>query len=132
LEKSLYNGRLANELGRLIGQAVAEKFHIKLCPGSNKGIYESRSVVIKSAHLGNIRFGITNKMMGEVDDVIFAREVAAGFFRIYLVELQKIIHTGIPTASLGRSKGRVTTFNGTEAISKGSMIGILKVASEIY
>lgn len=111
-------GRRGNEVGRFIGQTVADYLNIELKRGSNQGDYKGRNVVIKSARKGNSQFGITNRMAEEIEDVILAKEVREGYFDLFIVEFDKIKDTGRPTASRG-SIGRVTNYKVSEVINNG-------------
>lgn len=116
------SGRQGNEVGRFIGQKIAEELDMTLENGSNKGIYSNKNVVIKSARLGNSQFGITNKMLQEIEFVILAKEIEFCNFDIYLVDIQSIISHGRPTKSKGSSAGKVTNFSVSKAMSSGSFI----------
>lgn len=121
------SGRRGNEVGRLIGQAVAEKLNMELQPGSNKGEFRGKRVVIKSARLGNSLFGITNKMVEEIDSVILAREIREGQFELYISELNNIKDKGRPTRSKGASSGKVTSFSVSEIIKNGYKFDEIKI-----
>jgi hypothetical protein len=122
------SGRQGNEFGRKIGQLVAQKLGINLEPGSNKGRYEGRVVVIKSVRIGNSQFGITNKMAEEVNSVILAKEINNGLFELYKIEFKKIRSKGRPTRSKGSSSGKVTNFSVSEAINHGEKFDILQMS----
>jgi len=117
------SGRRGNEVGRLIGKAVAVELSMRLEEGSNKGIFKKRKAVIKSARIGNSQFGVTNRMLQEIQDIILAKEITENSFELYWVDCQKLINTGKPTASKGSSAGKVTNFSVTTAISAGELIG---------
>jgi len=121
------SGRQGNEVGRLIGQSVAQKLGINLEPGSNKGIFKNRVVVIKSVRIGNSQFGITNKMTEEIKEVILAKEIMKGVFELYKVEFDKIKGKGRPTRSKGSSSGKVTNFSVSEVVSHGDKFDTLKI-----
>lgn len=117
------SGRRGNEIGRLIGQAVAVKLGIQLKKGSNKGAFNGGKAVIKSARIGNSQFGITNRMLDEIQVVILAKETLENSFNLYKVDCKKLIGSGKPTASKGNSAGKVTNFSVSSAISAGELIG---------
>jgi hypothetical protein len=125
--QDILSGRQANEVGRLVGQSVAQKLGINLEAGSNKGICEDRVVVIKSVRLGNSQFGITNKMTEVINYVILAKEIKDGLFELYKIDFQKIKGKGRPTRSKGRSRGKVTNFSVTEAIHYGDKFDTVKI-----
>jgi len=121
------SGRRGNEVGRFIGQSVAQKLGINLESGSNKGIYQGRVVVIKSVRIGNTQFGITNKMADEIHDVILAKEDKEDHFELYKVEFNKIKGNGRPTRSKGSSSGKVTNFKVSEVVSYGNKFDHLEI-----
>lgn len=120
-------GRRGNEVGRIIGQSIAHKLNINLEPGSNKGLLNGRTVVIKSARKGNNLFGITNRMAEDIEDVILAKEIDEGYFELYRVKFNTIKDSGRPTRSKGSSSGKVTNYSLSEAISKGVKFASIKV-----
>lgn len=121
------SGRRGNEIGRLIGEAVAKKLNISLDVGSNKGRIGKTCIVIKSAHIGNPQFGITNKMAEEIDEIILAKEKIVGVFDLYKVEFNKIKETGKPTRSKGASSGKVTNYRVSEVVSKGIIFDTIEI-----
>ena len=121
------SGQRGNETGRLIGKAVAEELGIELKKGSNKGIYNGRTAVIKSARIGNTMFGVTNKMAEEIQDVILVQETTEGLFDMYITDFSKVKNTGSPTRSKGRSSGRVTNYRVRHAIAYGKKIGTISI-----
>ncbi len=121
------SGKKGNEVGRLVGKVVAEKLGITLEKGSNKGLFNKRIVVIKSARIGNSMFGITNTMTKEIQDVILVKETTEGIFDMYLVEFNKFKDTGTPTRSKGSSSGRVTNYRVKNALSNGKKIGTVSI-----
>jgi len=122
------SGRRGNEVGRLIGKTVAEKLGIDLEKGSNKGLLEGKKVVIKSARLGNSRFGITNNMLEEgLDEVILAVETTEGKFDLYKTAINDLKDKGTPTRSKGPSRGKVTNFKVSDAISLGKKFDSIKI-----
>ena len=127
VSQDIYSGRRGNEIGRLIGQAVSKELNIRLEPGSNKGVFNGRIVVIKSARIGNNLFGITNRMAEEIEDVILAKEVSEGNFDLYTVPFNKIKDSGRPTRSKGSSSGKVTNFTVKDAISVGVKIDSVSI-----
>jgi len=112
------SGRLGNETGRFIGKEIAEHLGIITESGSNKGKFNGRNVVIKSARIGNTLYGITNKMVAEIDDVIIAKEVQKGRFDLYIVNFDKIKDRGSSSSSSG-NKGRVTNYRINDAVNHG-------------
>lgn len=123
MSQSTESGRRGNEVGRIVGQAVAVKLDIELEEGSNKGVYNGRKAVIKSARIDNSQFGVTNRMLQEIQDVILAKEVSENNFELYRVDYQNLINTGKPTASKGSSASKVTNFSVSTAVSAGELIG---------
>ena len=121
------SGRRGDKVGRLIGQSVAQKLGINLEPGSNKGMYGDRTVVVKSVRIGNSQFGITNKMTEVIDEVILAKEIKDGVFELYKVEFEKIKDKGRPTRSKGSSSGKVANFSVSEAIRHGDKFDTLNI-----
>jgi len=121
------SGRRGNEVGRLIGEAVAKRLNISLEPGSNKGKIGDKLVVIKSARIGNPQFGITNKMAEEIDEIILAKEKTQGVFELYKVEFNKIKDTGKPTRSKGASMGKVTNYRVSEVVNCGTKFDIIEI-----
>jgi hypothetical protein len=120
------SGRRENEVGRNIGKEVASMLGITREKGSNKGVYHGKYIVIKSARLHNTQFGITNKMMNEVEVVILAKEISNYVFQLYPVDIHKI-GAGKPTASKGNSAGKVTNFPIALAIEEGTTIGQIRI-----
>lgn len=123
------SGRRGNEVGRLVGQTVAAKLGMQLEEGSNKGVFNNNKAVIKSARIGNSQFGVTNRMLQEIQYVILAKEVSVNNFELYSVDSTKLINAGRPTASRGSSAGKVTNFSVSNAVSIGEHIG--QVYSEL-
>jgi hypothetical protein len=44
MAQNIFTGIQGNEFGRFVGQSVANQLGINLEPGSNKGIFKSRSL----------------------------------------------------------------------------------------
>lgn len=121
------SGRKGNQVGRAIGASVARELGIDLQPGSNKGIFEGRSIVIKSARIGNTQVGITNRTLEEIDGVILAREITPGNFELSITNANDFIETGSPTRSKGASRGKVTNFRVGKITSSGRLLGSLNI-----
>ncbi len=121
------SGKRGNETGRLIGKTVAEELGIELKKGSNKGIYNGRTVVIKSARIGNTMFGVTNKMVEEIQDVILVQETSEGLFDMYITDFSNVKKVGTPTRSKGSSSGHVTNYRVKHALTYGKKIGTISI-----
>ena len=114
-------------IGRTIGKAIAEKLGIELESASNKGVYHGKSVVIKSARIGNTLFGVTNKMLSEIEEIILAKETANGQFELYLVAVSAISGRGWPTGGKSGGVSRVTNFSVNDAIAQGELFDTISI-----
>lgn len=123
--QNIETGRAANEFGRFLGKMIADHFGIKLEANSNKGTFRNRRVVIKSARKNNTQFGITNRMLNEIQDVLLAKESSRNVFDLYIVPIEKILDSGKPAG--GKNRNKVTNFSVAFAISNGEKIDTVNV-----
>ncbi len=127
MAQDIFTGIQGNEFGRFTGQSVANQLGIDLEPGSNKGIFKSRVVVIKSARKGNSMFALTNKMADEIQDIILLKEVSEGIFELYKIEFDKVKDKGRPSQSKGKKSGKLTNFKVSEVIKYGNKFDTIKI-----
>ena len=116
--------RYGREFGKRIAAALGAK---KLSAASNECDLHGERVVIHCARSKTTSVGVTRRMVDTLSAVIGAFEQDDGSYRVFKLPMQSYREYMRPTASRGRSKGRVFLVSRSVFEEHGKPIGVFQV-----